>query len=188
MKNLFIILIAIFLFLGLLTPISFISKGNITSATETQDTTAVVQPLADYHNDITKYWTMIYAKEYNVPEKLMISIFYQESKFQPNDPNYDAHVVGDGGRSFGVGQVQFPTAKSVWKDTTVKVTKDSLRYNIRFNVETATRLISQLRDKYINKYKTEKEMWLAVLTTYNTGRMTRYNKYAFTVYNRYIEN
>lgn len=141
-------------------------------------------PLSDYHNDVVDYWTKKYSQQYNVPESLMISIFYQESRFERNNPKYNAHVEGDGGRSFGAGQVQIPTAKSVWRDSNLVITSRELKYNIRFNVETATKLVALLRDKYKDVYKTEKEMWLAVLTTYNSGKPKRFNAYAFEVYNR----
>lgn len=185
MKNLFILLMALVCFVLLLTPISSISRSEVGKSQ-----TIIEEPLSEYHNDIANYWISFYSKQYNVPEHLMISIFYQESNFKQNDPSYNAHIVGDGGRSFGVGQVQLATAKSVWKDSSMKVTSKELKYNIKFNVETATKLVATLRDKYYSQYKTDKEVWLAVLTAYNAGegylfKNKRFNSYSFEVYNRY---
>lgn len=186
MKSLFILLMASVCFLFTLTPISSISKverGVI-------KTTQKEEPLSDYHNDVANYWIGIYSEKYNVPQSLMESIFYQESRYHEHDPKYNAHVVGDGGRSFGVGQVQLATAKGVWKDSEMNITKNKLKYNIEFNIETSTRLVAQLRQKYRTHYKTDKEVWLAVLTAYNAGegyleKNKKFNRYAFEVYNRY---
>lgn len=160
----------------------------VVKAKEVSDT-----PLSNYHNDLVDYWTEQYAKQYDVPAKLMASIFYQESNYKQNDPKYNAHVVGDGGRSFGPGQVQIRTAKTVWKDSTIHITGKTLKYDIRFNVETSVKLVSILRDKYAWQYRTEKEVWLAVLTAYNAGeahlaKYKRFNGYAFEVYNRYKQS
>lgn len=137
-------------------------------------------------------YTQEYSEEYGIPEELMKSIFYFESKFFEENDNYNAYVVGDDGRSLGVGQVQLPTAKFVWKnDTTVEVSKNKLRYDIKFNIQTAFKYVYYLQNRLKNKYTTEKSLWLAVLTSYNAGegyliKNKKFNGYAYKVYDRYI--
>ena len=186
MKNLIILFAIVIGFVLLFEPINLIK--NI-SGEET-----INLPLKEYHNDIVRYAIQVNSVKYNVPEGIMESIIYQESQWELNNPLYNAHVVGDSGRSFGAGQVQLPTAKAVWRDSNLVITDKKLKYDIEFNVETATKLIRKLYDILAPGYKTEKEIWLATLTCYNMGEGSfaknkrRFNGYAFAVYNRYIDS
>lgn len=152
------------------------------------------EPISEYHNDIVRYWSKEYSKIYNIPSGMLESLLYQESKFNKNDVNYNAHVVGDHGKSFGPGQIQLPTAKSVWADSDVIITDKKLKYDLQFNVETAAKLLRKLYNDYKPIYKNdEKKTWLAAFTCYNTGSGSfeknnrRFNNYSFEVYNRYLE-
>jgi len=144
------------------------------------------------HADSVNYWTGIYSVMYQVPRGIMESVFYEESRWQLGDTSYSANVVGDGGTSYGVGQIKLNTAKSLWKDSSIAVTGKKLKYDIQFNVATATKFIKLLYDKYSQEYTSQDSIWMATLTAYNTGEGSfnkhkrQFNKYARVVYKRYI--
>lgn len=183
-KNHILILIIILVILSLF----FKPINNFLSFDKNLET-----PIAEYHNDVVRYWAMELSIKYNIPHGIIESILYQETQFTKNNPEYNAHRVGDSGKSFGPGQVQVPTAKGVWRDSDIVITSKKLKEDIQFNIETSIKFIKLLHDKYRPMYKDDKRLWLAVFTCYNSGEGSfekngrKFNNYAFEVYNRYID-
>jgi len=150
------------------------------------------------HNELVDFWAEIYSKKYKIPREILNGVLYRESTWELDNEDYYAFKKGDYRNgvpySFGPAQVQLATAKSVWKDhDTVKVTKKKLTYNVRFNIETSCKLLRILYDEMSQKYKKDKDRWLAALTIYNMGHgkfvknNRRYNSYAKHIYNSYLK-
>lgn len=148
--------------------------------------------LSDNHNDIVNHWKNVYCKEYNIPREIMGGVLFLETKWEVADTSYNAHRVGDGGKSFGPAQVQLQTARSVWGDP--NVTAKKLKYDIEFNIKTSTKLLRMLYDELRPQYTTEKSTWLATLSCYNMGMGTflkngkKFNSYAHIVYAGYVKS
>jgi len=133
---------------------------------------------------LVDFWIKYYSKKYDIPNQLISNIFYKESRYVYNDSTYNPHVVNKADGSLGVGQVQYSTAKYLWKDSMITFTKHDLIYDIRFNVHTSILLLYRLKTIYSAKYS-DKELWLAILTAYNTGHPKPFNRYAYSIYNNY---
>jgi soluble lytic murein transglycosylase-like protein len=71
----------------------------------------------------------------------------------------------------------YSTAKEVWPGK--KFTKEKLKNDIDFNVETSMKILKKLHNRYGD--------WKIVFGYYNTGR-PRVNSYALSVYNHEGEN
>lgn len=102
-----------------------------------------------------------YSVKYNVPFKIAYGIARKESGYRgPTHLDYNPMVKG--GSAYGPMQIQLGTARSTWRQREVLVTAKKLMTDIEFNVETAMKLISDLRKEYGS--------WTKALGAYNTGR------------------
>ena len=175
--------------------ILFITFSRVCLYLEKENTDSVVaRTIPTEHHLLVDYWLNVYTNQYNIPREIMDGMAWHETAWYPENTNYNAFRVGDKGKSFGPLQIQLPTAKSAWVGiNNIVVTSKKLRYDVKFNIETACRLMRQYHDDMSKKYKSEKDRWLAALTIYNMGlgkfiaNNRRYNSYAKNIYNSYME-
>jgi len=113
-----------------------------------------------------------YSEKYGVPKKYAYGIAWKETRYKgPFDWKY-IHSRESSAGAVGPMQVMFSTAKMMWKGR--DITKQELRDNIEFNVETSMKLLKHLYTKYGD--------WKIVFGSYNTGKPI-VNQYAIDVYN-----
>ncbi len=144
-----------------------------------------------------KLWAKYYSKEYKVPEKIGYSILRRETLWRDKDTTYVAEREGDflknkktkkiEPKAFGPGQIHLKTAMGIWKDTLV--TKEKLRDNIQFNIETTFKILRDNYDYFYN-VKDRKLRWKYAINSYNTGipnfekNGRKINNYAIDVYSK----
>jgi len=157
----------------LLAPIAFLL---LSSSSSPEDKVSVnpstafsmeVPPCIEMHNCIEKYSEM-----YDIPKKYAYGVAFKETRYQGAFHwNYNHKQISCVG-AVGPMQVMYSTAKMMWRDK--YFTKDDLKTNIDFNVETSMKLLRHLHDRYGD--------WKIVFGCYNTGRPI-VNQYAIDVYN-----
>lgn len=115
-----------------------------------------------------------FSKKYNIPIKYAFNIAYMETKYcGPSSWDYNARQESHVG-AVGPMQIMPTTASIIWNK---QISKNKLKNDINFNVETSMKLLKILYEKYKN--------WKIVFGCYNTGRPI-INNYAKKVYN--LEN
>lgn len=113
-----------------------------------------------------------YSEKYNVPRNYAYGIAYCETRYvEPFQWDYDHKRTSSAG-AVGPMQIMYTTAQMMWPGK--KFTKEYLKDNIEFNVETSMKLLRHLHDKYGD--------WKTVFGCYNTGRPL-INQYALNVFN-----
>lgn len=127
-----------------------------------------------YHTpDCVKLFSSIekHAENYKVPLRYALGIAYKETRYNgPSDWEYDPKRESSSG-ALGPMQIMPSSANSIWEK---KISKEKLRCDLDFNVETSMKILKHLYDKYQN--------WKIVFGAYNTGKPI-VNKYAEIVYN-----
>jgi hypothetical protein len=103
--------------------------------------------------------------EYDISYELILGIITVESSFRP-------HVLGDGGKSFGLMQIQ----PQWWSKTMEREGVTNLLDPLQ-NIRCGCAILRELNDMYGTEYR--------ALQAYNTGRPDTNNGYAESVY-RYI--
>ena len=188
MKKLLLTILAILFFGGVI----FIGIRTFGQTPSVVVPTPVSVVALKTHSDSVSHWIKVYSEEYKIPSKMLESVFFQESRFLVGDTTYRSWLVGDGGRSFGIGQVQIRTAQNLWKDSAIVITGKKLRLDVQFNIKTSAKLLRLLYDNFEADYKKDKDVWLATLTCYNTGEGSfikhgrRFNGYSIEVYKNFI--
>jgi soluble lytic murein transglycosylase-like protein len=102
--------------------------------------------------------------EYGFSYELILGMISVESSFRPG-------VIGDGGKSFGLMQIQ----PRYWSETMEREDVTNLLDPLQ-NVRCGCAILRDLKDKYGTEYR--------ALQAYNTGRPDTYNGYAEKVYRR----
>lgn len=102
--------------------------------------------------------------EYDLEYELILGIISAESDFRTK-------IVGDGGNSFGLMQIQPKWWSEIMEREGVTNLLDPLQ-----NVRCGCAIINELKDKYGTEYR--------ALQAYNTGRPNTNNGYADKVYRR----
>jgi len=98
-------------------------------------------------------------KDLNRDDRLWIlSHVFAESSF-------NADAIGDNGRSFGLGQIQIPTARFYLK----KHISKKLLLEPDFNVMALRIILDSLRDKF--------ECWEHTIVVYNAGRLIKNSRH-----------
>ncbi len=156
----------------LMAPIAFLLLSNSTAPDQVfvdsgVSAKMVVPPCVEMHNCIERY-----AEKYEIPKRYAYGIAWKETRYQGA-----FHWGYNPGQTSCVGavgpmQVMYSTAKMMWKDR--NFTKEDLKTNVDFNVETSMKLLRHLHDTYGD--------WKIVFGCYNTGR-PMINQYAVDVYN-----
>jgi len=112
-----------------------------------------------------------HAKAYHIPLDYAFGIAHSETNYEsPFDFSYD-HDVSSTAGAVGPMQVMLNTAKYVWKCDTIS--KEHLKNDIDFNVETSMKVLSY--------YKSKHHDWLKAFGAYNSGKPI-INEYARNVY------
>lgn len=157
---------------ALTAPIAFLLLST-SSAPESKfvETKAKVQmeipPCVEMHNCIEKY-----SEKYGIPKKYAYGVAWKETRYRGAFHwGYNPGQISCVG-AVGPMQVMYSTAQMMWKERSF--TKDELKNNIDFNVETSMKLLRHLHDVYGD--------WKIVFGCYNTGRPL-VNQYALDVYN-----
>ena len=126
-----------------------------------------VPPCIEMHNCIERY-----SEKYEIPKKYAYGVAFKETRYQGAFHwGYNPGQVSCVG-AVGPMQVMYTTAQMMWRER--RFTKDDLKNNIDFNVETSMKLLRHLHDIYGD--------WKIVFGCYNTGRPL-VNQYAIDVYN-----
>jgi soluble lytic murein transglycosylase-like protein len=113
-----------------------------------------------------------YSEQYRVPKKYAYMIAYLETRYNgPFDWKYRADKSSNAG-AVGPMQIMYSSAKYVWPDK--KFSREQLKNDTQFNVETSMKILNLLHNKYKD--------WRIVFGYYNTGRPI-VNQYALSVYN-----
>lgn len=100
-----------------------------------------------------------YSRMYDIPRYIAYNVSYKETRYGgPFDWNYNPAQESPVG-AVGPMQVMVRTAVGINKR---KISKESLRTDIRLNIETSMRLLRKLHNKY--------GRWDLVCGCYNTGR------------------
>ncbi len=146
---------------------------------------------------LVKYWTLYYAKEYQIPKEIAFNILKKETRWNEKDTLYIATQVGDHKRdkknrpikgterAFGPGQIHLQTAHGIWKDKTI--TKERLKKDIEFNIHTMCKILKYNYD-YFRDVKDKNRRWLYAINCYNTGipnfelNNRQVNQYALDVF------
>jgi soluble lytic murein transglycosylase-like protein len=112
-----------------------------------------------------------FAEKYNIPKRYAYGIAYAETRYEgPFHWKYRPAQTSHAG-AVGPMQIMPTTADMMWPKK--KVSRDRLKRDIAFNVETSMKLLRRLHDKYGD--------WKIVFGCYNTGR-PMVNGYAEMVY------
>ena len=112
-----------------------------------------------------------HSKKYNIPLDYAFGIAYTETKYtSPFDFDY-AHNLSSSAGAVGPMQVMLNTARYVWNCDTIS--KERLKNDIDFNVETSMKVLSY--------YKSKHHDWLKTFGAYNSGQPI-INHYARTVH------
>jgi hypothetical protein len=138
------------------------------------DTVKVLNP----YNQVV-YYTKLYAKQYDVPEKYLFRVLNIETNFIVGDTTYNPfsrHILNS--QCLGPYQILLSTGRAMWADSlelrnlSNAEFKKALQYDLEFNVHTAVKLISHL-------YKTY-GAWDKTFSVYNQGTRGAYyiNGYA----------
>lgn len=102
-----------------------------------------------------------YSVKYDVPFKIAYGVARKESGYMgPTHLDYNPAVKG--GSAYGPMQIQLRTARVAWKQREVLVTSRKLMTDIEFNIETAMKILSDLKKEYGS--------WTKALGAYNTGK------------------
>ena len=126
-----------------------------------------VPPCIEMHNCIEKY-----SEIYGIPKRYAYGVAWKETRYSGAFHwEYNPGQISCVG-AVGPMQVMYSTAKMMWKDK--EFTKEELKNDIEFNVETSMKLLRHLHDKYGD--------WKIVFGCYNTGKSI-VNQYAIDVYN-----
>jgi len=126
-----------------------------------------VPPCIAMHNCIEKYSSI-----YNIPKKYAYGVAWKETSYSGAFHwEYNPGQISYAG-AMGPMQIMYPTAQMMWKD--VEFTREKLKNDIEFNVETSMKLLRHLHDRYGD--------WKIVFGCYNTGRPI-VNQYSIDVYN-----
>jgi soluble lytic murein transglycosylase-like protein len=113
-----------------------------------------------------------YAEKYRIPKRFAYGIAYAETRYEgPFHWKYRSAQTSHAG-AVGPMQIMPTTADMMWPKT--KVSRDRLKTDIAFNVETSMKLLRRLHDRYGD--------WKIVFGCYNTGR-PMINGYSEMVYN-----
>jgi soluble lytic murein transglycosylase-like protein len=111
-----------------------------------------------------------YSRMYNIPRKYAYGIAYKETTYLgPDHIDYNPYRVSSAG-ALGPMQIMVGTAEMAHGK---RPTKNKLKTDIEYNVETSMKILRQLKDRHKN--------WKKVFGAYNTGRPV-VNKYAEQVY------
>ncbi len=126
-----------------------------------------IPPCVEMHNCIERY-----AEKYNIPKRYAYGIAWKETRY--NGAFHWGYNPGQTSCAGAVGpmQVMYSTAKMMWRGKSF--TKEELKTNVDFNVETSMKLLRHLHDTYGD--------WKIVFGCYNTGK-PMVNQYAVDVYN-----
>lgn len=126
-----------------------------------------IPPCVEMHNCIERY-----AEKYNIPKRYAYGIAWKETRY--NGAFHWGYNPGQTSCAGAVGpmQVMYSTAKMMWRGKSF--TKEELKTNVDFNVETSMKLLRHLHDTYGD--------WKIVFGCYNTGK-PMINQYAVDVYN-----
>jgi hypothetical protein len=143
------------------------TQEEIYSDVRTEDLNLPDIPCIQMYECIEKY-----SKKYGIPKNIAYGIANAETGYVgPTQFNYVHGRVSSAG-AVGPMQIMYPTAKGLWPKE--QFTKEKLRTDIDFNVETSMKYMRRLYD--INKN------WQVSLGQYNTGRPI-VNGYAIKVVN-----
>jgi soluble lytic murein transglycosylase-like protein len=113
-----------------------------------------------------------YSEKYKVPRNYAYGIAYCETHYkEPFQWDYTHKQTSCVG-AVGPMQIMYTTAQMMWPGK--KFTKEFLKDNIEFNIETSMKLLHHLHNRYGD--------WKTVFGCYNTGR-PMINQYALNVYN-----
>lgn len=126
-----------------------------------------IPPCVEMHNCIERY-----AEKYSIPKRYAYGIAWKETRY--NGAFHWGYNPGQTSCAGAVGpmQVMYSTAKMMWRGKSF--TKEDLKTNVDFNVETSMKLLRHLHDTYGD--------WKIVFGCYNTGKPI-VNQYAVDVYN-----
>ena len=126
-----------------------------------------IPPCVEMHNCIERY-----AEKYNIPKRYAYGIAWKETRY--NGAFHWGYNPGQISCAGAVGpmQVMYSTAKMMWRGKSF--TKEELKTNVDFNVETSMKLLRHLHDTYGD--------WKIVFGCSNTGK-PMINQYAVDVYN-----
>jgi len=119
---------------------------------------------SNYDNKTPKCLVMFelierYSKQYAVPKYIAYNIAYKETRYKgPFHWTYNPHQTSSAG-AIGAMQIMPGTSKLINKK---KVKKDTLMYDLDFNVKTSMKLLNKLYKKY--------KSWSIVCGCYNTGK------------------
>lgn len=112
-----------------------------------------------------------YAEKYRIPRNYAYGIAFCETRYrEPFQWSYNHKQTSFAG-AVGPMQIMYTTAQMMWPRK--KFTKEYLKNNIEFNVETSMKLLRHLHNRYGD--------WQTVFGCYNTGR-PMINQYALNVY------
>jgi soluble lytic murein transglycosylase-like protein len=132
-----------------------------------EDITLSGPPCVQMYECIEKY-----AEMYGVPKQYAFGIAYQETRYRGlTDWEYDHRQISSAS-ALGPMQILYSTAKGLWPKE--NFTKEKLRDDIDFNVETSMKFLARLYDRYHD--------WKIVFGYYNTG-YPKVNDYAIKVVN-----
>lgn len=112
-----------------------------------------------------------YSDKYNIPKHIAYNVSYKETRYKgPFDWKYNPAQESNAG-AVGPMQVMLATANYINDDRT---DKNSLKTDLKLNIETSMKLLRRLHDKY--------GRWDLVCGAYNTGRpmVNDYAKYCVT--------
>lgn len=97
--------------------------------------------------------------KYNIPKHIAYNVAFKETRYEgPFDWNYNPYLTSSAGAE-GPMQIMPATANGINKK---KIDTETLRTDLRLNVETSMKLLRRLYDKYGN--------WSIVCGYYNTGQ------------------
>ncbi len=115
------------------------------------------------------YAIQTFSDKYEVPRSYAYGIAYKETGYTgPFDYDYRQGLTSSAG-ALGPMQVMYSTAKYMWPNR--DFSRDYLKEDIQFNVETSMKFLRHLHNKYNN--------WEIALGYYNTGDpiITSYSKF-----------
>lgn len=163
--------ISICVIVGILLSTNFIGNENPVNDkkgyAKREDIIISGPPCVQMHESIEKY-----AEKYDIPKKYAFGVAYQETRYRGlTDWKYD-HRQTSSASAVGPMQILYSTAKDVWPKEAF--TKEELRDDIDFNVETSMKYLAYLYERYRD--------WKIVFGYYNTG-YPKVNDYAIKVVN-----
>ncbi len=128
-----------------------------------------------------------YSKKYNINKQFLKNILGNETSYSNNFDKYEGNKLGDGGTSFGPGQVKLAIAKEIWVKrpegdiNNSYVNKENLLKDIDFNIRTMCKILDYYNYKF-SYIKDTKERYKEIAQAYNKGytgakRIKKYGNY-----------